>query len=169
MTIEEGSGSGVAGSETARIITVYKVDFDGLLITSANLDGSESSLNVVGVSDNDSGDIAVSNDYLCWMFSKTMFKSGDGLNHQNGIAVTINKQDLTLITILGQTSSHSFSNLIKSDSAGTLIGMDLGDNYPRGIHLHYLTSSSKQGKLVYGFKTKHGTTATSPSGAVYDV
>ena len=35
--------------------------------------------------------------------------------------------------------------------------MDLGDNYPRGIHYWKFNSSSIQKKLVYTFKSAHGT------------
>lgn len=47
--------------------------------------------------------------------------------------------------------------------------MDLGDNYPRGINLWELRGGSRlwRKKLVYSFKTKHGTRATSPAGQSY--
>ena len=51
---------------------------------------------------------------------------------------------------------------------------DLGDNYPRGIHLHRFPLTNAQGResikhrVVYGFKTKHGTSARSPAGKTYD-
>ena len=61
------------------------------------------------------------------MFSKTNFVSGDGANHQNGIAVTFSKDTLES-NILGQITSHSFSNQMVVDSENKFIGIDLGDN-----------------------------------------
>lgn len=46
----------------ARIITAYKVDFNGIEITSRNLDGSEAALNTVMTDDYDSGALAFSGD-----------------------------------------------------------------------------------------------------------
>lgn len=82
------------------------------------------------------------------MFSKKMFKHTDGLNHQQGLAAVIDKTSLALLNNHGQTSGHSFANYIMVNSKGEFIGMDLGDNYPRGIHLHHITSNGKTGKLV---------------------
>jgi hypothetical protein len=47
--------------------------------------------------------------------------------------------------------------------------MDLGDNYPRGVHVHQFPTpgDTRKGRVVYGFKTRHGTTAASPDGTEY--
>jgi hypothetical protein len=47
--------------------------------------------------------------------------------------------------------------------------MDLGDNFPRGVHVHQFPTPGDtiEGRVVYGFKTRHGTTAASPAGTVY--
>ena len=37
--------------------------------------------------------------------------------------------------IAAQTSGHSFGNSITLSSAGDFVGIDLGDNYPRGINM----------------------------------
>lgn len=97
-----------------------------------------------------------------------MFKKGDGINHQQGLAAILDKTSLALVKNHGQTSGHSFSNYILVDSTGQFIGMDLGDNAPRGIHLHNLTSSTINSNIVYGFKTKHMTFAAGSAGATYD-
>ena len=96
------------------------------------------------------------------------------------------------------------SKTLACEQEGWYLGMDLGDNYPRGVNLWearltfgnvavcelqvwFLRKSSTpnccrwdqkskdlrgdsrswQKKLVYAFKTKHGTKATSPAGASY--
>ncbi|CAJ1394400.1 unnamed protein product [Effrenium voratum] len=100
-----------------------------------------------------------------------MTMASDGLNHQGGIAFIIDASTLEMITNYGQTSGHSFANsLLKSNEAGFYIGMDLGDNYPRGVNLWELKAAEKQkkSKLVYKFKTRHGTNPTSPAGTAYD-
>lgn len=62
------------------------------------------------------------------MFSKTMHKLSDGLNHQQGIAVILDKDSLGIVKNHGQTSGHSFSNYLLVNNDGQFIGMDLGDN-----------------------------------------
>lgn len=79
-------------------------------ILSDNLDGSKSVLDVVGTNAYDSGSLAMYGNCLCWMFSKTSFKSDDGLYRQNGCAVILDKNNLEQVQNLGQTSSHSVCN-----------------------------------------------------------
>lgn len=50
---------------------------------------------------------------------------------------------------------------------GEFIGVDLGDNYPRGINVHRISRTGKSSKVVYEFKTQHGRTAVSPAGQTY--
>lgn len=102
--------------------------------------------------------------------ARTMTIAGDGLNHQGGIAIVLNASTLELISNYGQTSGHSFANSLQvSSKEGWYLGMDLGDNYPRGVNLWELKGDSRswRKKLVYTFKTKHGTSPTSPAGAAY--
>jgi len=98
-----------------------------------------------------------SRDRLLLMIARTMHKSSDGLNHQGGIALLFDAINLSLLKNYGQTSGHSFGNVITANSKSEFIGMDLGDNYPRGIHMH-MFGEYKQSALVYTFKTQHGTT-----------
>ena len=56
---------------------------------------------------------------------------------------------------------------MKVSSDGKFTGCDLGDNYPRGILFWTFDDKNKKQKLVYSFKTYHGTTAKSPAGANY--
>jgi hypothetical protein len=102
--------------------------------------------------------LAYSGDKLLLMFARTMNKSSDGLNHQGGIAVLFDANNLELLRNFGQTSGHSFDNYLMVNSLGEFIGMDLGDNYPRGINLHTF-GNSMQSRVVYTFKTRHGETA----------
>lgn len=57
-----------------------------------------------------------------------MHKLSDGLNHQQGIAVILDKDSLGIVKNHGQTSGHSFSNYLLVNNDGQFIGMDLGDN-----------------------------------------
>jgi hypothetical protein len=100
-----------------------------------------------------------SNNMLVLMLTRTMNKSADGLNHQGGIAMLFDATKMSLVKNYGQTSGHSFDNFITSNAKGEFIGMDLGDNFPRGIHLHKFDNSEMYSKLVYTFKTRHSSTA----------
>jgi hypothetical protein len=88
-----------------------------------------------------------------------MYKSGDGLNHQGAIAVVFSARDPAMFKNFGQITGHSFGNLVTVNSRGEFLGIDLGDCYPRGIHLHKFTSRKKTSRLVFTYKTAH---ATSP-------
>ena len=44
-----------------------------------------------------------------------------------------------------------------SNDESVFLGVDLGDNFPRGINLHRFDVASKQNKVVYNFKTFHAT------------
>jgi hypothetical protein len=107
---------------------------------------------------NETASMAVYGNKVLLMFGRKMNKSNDGLNHQGGIAVSFDAANLSLIKNYGQTSGHSFDNFLGVNSTGEFVGMDLGDNYPRGINLHRFNESMSS-KVVYTFKTKHGETA----------
>lgn len=103
-------------------------------------------------------DLEFSRDTLLLMIARKMHASGDGLNHQGGIAVKFDAKSLQKIRNFGQTSGHSFDNLIALNDRGDFVGMDLGDNYPRGVNLHTFNRGLNS-QVVYTFKTKHGVTA----------
>jgi hypothetical protein len=67
----------------------------------------------------------------------------------------------------GQTSGHSFGNSLKLTSDNKFTGMDLGDNYPRGINFWAFTKKQKEMNVIYCFKTLHGDKNKSPAGAAY--
>ena len=91
--------------------------------------------------------------------SRKMTMHTDGLNHQGAYAAIFDAETLKPIKQLGQTSGHSFANsLIVNPENEGYMGIDLGDNYPRGINhwqfdrnTNYLPT-----KVVYSFKTLHG-------------
>lgn len=90
--------------------------------------------------------------------------------HTGAIAVIVSGDDLSVVKNHGQTSGHSFENVVCTPIGvpnGTFVALDLGDNYPRGLHLHKFTSSKISSQVVYTFKTKHGSEAKSPAGKAY--
>lgn len=107
------------------------------------------------------------NGKIALMIARTMHKSGDGLNHQGGIAVVFDANNLAQLRHLGQTSGHSFDNYLTTNREGKFLALDLGDNYPRGVHLHRFDDKGRRSQVVYTFKTKHGTRAKSPAGRIY--
>lgn len=161
LTVQAGDGA----PNTARTATLYKTKDTGELLVSRSLDTSKTGLNMVAFFNVAS--LKYANSTLGLMLSRKMHQSGDGLNHLGGIAVVFNANTLTTIINLGQTSGHSFGNVLTSNSVNQFIGIDLGDNYPRGVNLHRFTKSSKVSSLVYTFKTEHGKTPTSSAGVSY--
>jgi len=86
--------------------------------------------------------------------------SSDGLNHQGANAIVIDAANLAVLQNHGQTSGHSFENSLIMDGAGNFLGQDLGDNYPRGVHLFLFdeTASSyrlPKSRVIHNMKTKH--------------
>jgi len=102
-----------------------------------------------------------------FIIAKKALRGNDGLNHQAGIAVVLNADDMTVIANKGQTSGHSFANSLQVGANGKFFGADLGDNFPRGINIQEFDSEKKKSKLVYRFKTRHATKPTYTS-AVYE-
>jgi len=85
--------------------------------------------------------------------------SGYWNDHQGAKAATFDADTFETLRVHGQTSGHSFANRLGVSNDGSMfVGVDLGDNFPRGIHLHQFDATSKQSKVVYNFKTKHATT-----------
>lgn len=154
------------GKGDPEILELAKTDAGGKLLARFVPDSSPASLNIFNMK-NEAADLVWSNGRLCMMLMRTMHKSADGLNHQGGIAVIFDADNLRQIRNLGQTSGHSFDNVLSVNTAGEFIGVDLGDNYPRGIHLHRLTDQNRVSRVVYTFKTGHGRTAGNPAGKTF--
>lgn len=150
---------------------LQKLSADGRVIANKTFNTGPQELNIYKYADNliKSSNISVmsvNQGKVAVIVSRTMNKSSDGLNHQGAIAVIFDANSLNLIKNLGQTSGHSFGNFLINDDDG-FVAIDLGDNYPRGVHLHRLDENRKVGRVVFSFKTEHGNTAKSPSGASY--
>ncbi len=155
----------VSGFQEDKLV-LLKADKNGKELRRNNPDTSQSALNIW-----DPGDYPASLRYskgkLALLVARRMFKSGDGLNHQGGIAVVFDAETLAVVINTGQTSGHSFDNYLTVDSQGDFLAIDLGDNYPRGINLHRFFDQKRISKIVYTFKTLHGTTPKSPAGKTY--
>jgi len=148
------------------ILELAKTDANGKLLARFVPNTSPSGLNIFTMK-TEAAELAWSNGQICMMLMRTMHKSADGLNHQGGIAVLFDANDLRQLKNLGQTSGHSFDNVLSVNNAGEFIGIDLGDNYPRGIHLHKFTDKNKISRVVYTFKTLHGTTEKNRAGSIF--
>ncbi len=139
-------------------ITLCKLSNNGVLIAQKKHSSDPKDLNIYKI-ENYAGALVYNSGVLGFFMARTMNKSNDGLNHQGGIGVTFDANSLNIISNTGQTSGHSFDNYLTKNEAGDFIGIDLGDNYPRGINLHRMTRKSRESRLVYTFKTEHGETA----------
>jgi len=134
-----------------------KINLNGTDLVTSQLDVSQKELNMFA-QQGYPATLEYSNNNLMMLIGRKMHKSGDGLNHQGGIAVKYDATTLQQIRNYGQTSGHSFDNYLTTNKKGEFVGIDLGDNYPRGINLHTF-DENLHSKVVYSFKTEHGTTA----------
>lgn len=163
------------GEDTTRSATLtlhrYGLDeFGGLRHGHVDLDTSRSGFNMVE-SDRPwswHASLAYSDDSLGLIMNRLMHRSDDGLNHQGAFAAVFDAQTLDVAASWGQTSGHSFgSYLTSSRTSGGFLGIDHGDNFPRGVHLHRFDRDHDSSRVVYTFTTKHGTTPLNPAGVEF--
>lgn len=148
-------------------LKLYKCNSKGMNIISKDINtAKKNGLNIYSFG-NYMADMQYLKGKLGFFIARTMHASSDGLNHQGGIAVLFNANTLEKERYFGQTSGHSFDNYLTTSSENKFIGIDLGDNYPRGINLHKFDESRIHSRIVYTFKTEHGKRAKSPAGKVY--
>lgn len=95
-----------------------------------------------------------------------MTQAHDGLNHQGGYITVINTDTLQM-GFKSVTSSHSFGNSLMVRKDGRFFGMDQGDVGPRGINYWIFDNNRYTSKIVYNFKTYHGTEVNNPAGNPY--
>ena len=165
LVVEVGDGA----PRTPRDAWLLKFDAEGEALHRRELGTGSHELNVVQFGDlGDARYHAVlrwSEGLLGLMLGRRMVRSDDGLNHQGGIAVVFGTGTMRLLANHGQTSGHSFSNKLAVDGRGRFLGLDLGDGYPRGVHLHRFDLERCTSRVVYTVKTLHGTTPRSPVAA----
>lgn len=147
-------------------VTLYKVDSAGKEQKKRDLKTAKSGMNMVFF-DNYVASMSFSKNKLGLIIARGMHRSSDGLSHQGAIALIIDSNSLRVEKNWGQTSGHSFDSILYKNSSNEFVGIDLGDNYPRGIHLHKFTESFRHSRVVYTFKTLHGTNPASPAGRSY--
>lgn len=163
VLIEAGNVSGKQDLTKSLSVVVMKVDEEGTLIESKEINGSKNPLNATIFGDlHDELNIcslSYSNGKLAFIYSRKHSRSGDGLNHQGADGIVMDSNTLSVVKNYGQFSGHSFSNVMTLDKNGNFLAIDLGDNYPRGINLHRFDDKKKDSRVVYTFKTEHGTSA----------
>ena len=150
FTIQSGDGT----PNATRAAKLFTVDADGAIITSNDVDMSKSGFNTAYFRSNDTASMAYSQGKLGLIFGRIMHQSSDGLNHQGAIAAVFDAETLQQIAYHGQTSGHSFDNMIVANTDGTFLAIDLADNYPRGLHLHRFDEADINSRVIYTFKTK---------------
>ena len=155
LMVETAAGDAVKAA-------MYLAAPDGKPIKEAPVDTSQGGWNVYSYGGRWTGSMAIAKDSGCLIIPRTMHMSGDGLRHQGAIAVTF-PPDLSKFQNHGQTSGHSFGNLLTLTQRGEFLGLDLGDNYPRGVHLHRISNGARQSRVLFTFKTAHGTSARNGS------
>ncbi len=148
MMIEPSNGR----NDTTLATRLYMASAEG----ETSVDASAEGLNVTDYGGRWVGSMAFSKDALCMILPRRMHRSEDTLQHQGGVAATFGA-DLAPFQVLGQTSGHSFGNLLTVDSRGEFIGLDLGDNFPRGLNMHRIAKGSLESSVIFTYKTAHAT------------
>ncbi len=157
LAIEDAPRNRAAGFEVRAIL--HKARADGSGAMQAALDVSKAGTNIYDFSASalGSANMRYSKGSLGVILPRRMHKSRDGLKHQGAIALTFAVKDLKLTRNHGQTSGHSKANFLTVNKKGQFVALDLGDNYPRGVHLHAFDKGKRMSRLVYTFKTAHST------------
>ena len=145
------------------LATIFKADAKGDPLVSSTIDNARKAFNVWSFGRRGHGNMRFSKGVLGLILPRTMYRSRDGLRHQAAIAVSFSAKTLELMRNLGTTSSHSKGNILSVNAKGEFLGVDLGDNYPRGVHLHKFTATNKSSAVVFTYKTAHGTKARNGS------
>lgn len=159
LTIQDAPRNRAADFEVAAVM--HKARFDGSGSIQRALDVSKRGVNIYDFSSGvlRSASLRHSKGTIGVMLPRRMHKSGDGLRHQGAIALTFSAKDLELTHHHGQTSGHSMANFLTVNKKGNFVALDLGDNYPRGVHLHEFDKAKRTSRLVFTFKTRHSTRA----------
>ncbi len=166
-------GAGDGRPESARPIRLVRSNADGSEAARNDLDGGTGALNIAAFHPTASERInhAVmrrSGNRLGIFLARFIHRTNDGLNHQSGMAFTVDAETLAFVGGGAQTSGHSWGSVLQGRGEGRFLGADLGDNYPRGVNLHRLApDGSFESRIVFTFKTQHGTQARSPAGRDY--
>lgn len=135
--------------------TLVRADATGALICSTTLGCGADQFNLYNL-EGAICNLAVADGVVCLLSTRTMQDGGDGLHHQGSFCACFDAEDLSLIVNHGQNAGHSFDNRLTFDGA-SFISADLGDNYPRGIVVHKISGVGKTGRVVFTYKTAHGT------------
>lgn len=163
----------VCNNDVTRAGALIKSDANGNELKRSSPDMGPTGLDVVEfgriVSTRWVADMQYSNGLLGMIFGRVTHMSSDGLNHQGGVAAVFDANTLELSRNHGQTSGHSWENVLTLDAANNFLGIDIGDNFPRGVHLHRFNAANKGSRVIYTYKTAHGQTPTNPAGAAFDV
>jgi hypothetical protein len=169
VTVQRGDG--VSEGDRSRTAWLLKAGPDGRTLKKSALDTSAQGLNVVAFSagrdETNGASLRYAAGRLGLILERRMHRTPDGLNHQGGIAAVFDAETLALQHNWGQTSGHSFENMLTVNGQGQFLAIDLGDNYPRGVHLHVFSEDQRRSAVVYTFKTEHGKKPQSPAGRSY--
>lgn len=163
--VQDGDGASADASRAAHLARVDLASGDQDVQA---VDTGPDGLDITKFGSDNVADLAYADGRVGLTIGRTMHRSPDGLNHQGGIAVVFDADTLKVVINHGQTSGHSFENVLVADG-GVFHSIDLGDNYPRGVNLHRFDATTIDGKVVFTYKTQHGVEATSPAGARYPV
>ncbi|MCL2549038.1 MAG: S-layer homology domain-containing protein [Symbiobacteriaceae bacterium] len=94
----------------------------------------------------------ISGNVLAVHFSRTMFKSGDGLNHQSSTVLYVDIDQMTPVSLPIPYTSHSFAQAAVTTSDGGFLFADRGDGYPRGFKITTVSWMGEHGITPFHFR-----------------
>jgi hypothetical protein len=98
------------------------------------------------------------------MLERRINRREDGLQHYDGSAFVFSADDLSLVKKLGMTAGHSWGNHMIVNKEGDFLGVDLGDDFPRGVNLSTFDQTSLLKKLIYNARTaREGVAGENPN------
>lgn len=137
-----GAGVEEDDKDAANVI-IAKYDYTGKKLGQASYIAGKMSFNGTKVPFSfGSVSMAISGNILAAHFSRLMFQSPDGLNHQSSTVVYADINTMTPVDWPIPYSSHSFDQYIVPASDGGFILEDRGDAYSRGFTLTRVTQLS---------------------------
>jgi hypothetical protein len=140
-------------------ITIYKASGKYDSVIKGTLDPSINALDIYNM---EVATLAYHDGAVYMMCIRTTQDSGDGAHHQVAASFFFDANTLKITKSDLNICSHSWDDDLLLSEAKEFVGVNIGDQYPRGIRLHkYVKGGEMASRVVFSFKRAYTTTALS--------